>query len=106
MPLLHSLASLALIDCQNLQEISLANNPKLAPLPTHLFHTTPKLEYLDLSYNLWKNLQPEQVPVAPKKLILTGINLECDCSLVWIWELEKQMPGIIEGAKCDGTRLE
>lgn len=106
MPLLYSLAPLALIDCHNLQELSLANNPKLATLPKHLFHTTPKLEFLDLSYNEWNNIQPEQVPVAPKKIILTGINLECDCSLVWMWELERQKPGIIEGAKCDGTMLE
>jgi len=106
MPLLHSLAPLALIDCHNLQELSLANNPKLATLPKHLFHTTPKLEFLDLSYNRWNNMQPEQVPVAPKKIILTGINLQCDCSLVWMWELEKKRPGLLLGAKCDGTFLE
>ena len=38
--------------------------------------------------------------------ICSGVPLQCDCSLLWLWELEERREGeILEGATCDGTEL-
>jgi len=103
-PLLHSIHPLSFLDCRNLSYLSLSSNRKLAPLPPHIFQTTPRLSVLDISNVLWTSLSPEQVPASAKKIIMSGVPLNCDCSLLWLWELQER-GNIIEGAECDKTDL-
>merc|ERR1719308_618228 len=99
-PLLHSIHPLSFLDCRNLSYLSLSRNRKLAPLPPDIFQTTPQLSVLDISNVLWTSLTPEQVPASAKKIIMSGVPLICDCSLLWLWELEER-GDILEGAACD-----
>ena len=103
-PLLHSIEPLSFLDCHNLSYLSLSSNRKLSPLPRDIFQTTPVLSVLDISNVLWTSLSPEQVPASAKKIIMSGVPLNCDCSLLWLWEL-KERGNIIEGAACDQTDL-
>ena len=103
-PLLHSIHPLSFLDCRNLSYLSLSSNRKLAPLPPDIFQTTPQLSVLDISNVLWTSLTPEQVPASAKKIIMSGVPLICDCSLLWLWELEER-GDILEGAACDQTDL-
>ena len=103
-PLLHSIEPLSLLDCDNLSYLSLSRNRKLSPLPRDIFQTTPVLSVLDISNVLWTSLSPEQVPASAKKIIMSGVPLNCHCSLLWLWEL-KERGNIIEGAACDQTDL-
>jgi len=103
-PLLLSIQPLAFIDSQNLTYLSLSSNRKLAPLPPDLFLTTPQLTVFDISNIPWTTLSPDQVPATAKKIIMAGVPLKCDCSLLWLWEL-KERGDIIEGAACDQTDL-
>jgi len=103
-PLLHSIQPLSFLDCRNLSYLSLSSNRKLAPLPPDIFQTTPQLSVLDISNVLWTSLTPEQVPASAKKIIMSGVPLICDCSLLWLWELEER-GDILEGAACDQTDL-
>jgi len=103
-PLLHSIEPLSFLDCNNLSYLSLSSNRKLSPLPRDIFQTTPVLSVLDISNVLWTSLSPEQVPAMAKKIIMSGVPLNCDCSLLWLWEL-KERGNIIEGSACDQTDL-
>jgi len=103
-PLFHSIEPLSFIDCHNLSYLSLSSNRKLSPLPRDIFQTTPKLSVLDISNVLWTSLSPDQVPASAKKIIMSGVPLKCDCSLLWLWEL-KERGDIVEGAACDQTDL-
>ena len=47
---------------------------------------------------------------APDNSVCSGVPLQCDCSLLWLWELqergeERGEGEILEGATCDGTEL-
>ena len=72
MPLLHTLDPLTFLDCQNLTFLSLASNRKLSDLPPGVFSTTPHLQYLDISNVPWTHLTADQLPVNPKKVIVSG----------------------------------
>ena len=37
-------------------------------------------------------------------LLLLGVPLQCDCSLLWLWELTER-GDIVEGAACDNKEL-
>ena len=38
--------------------------------------------------------------------VCSGVPLRCDCSLLWLWELQERGEGeILTGASCDGTDL-
>merc|ERR1712130_1086383 len=78
LPRLETLAPLSLRDLHNLSSLELASCRRLKPLPLDLFATTPKLEALPLA---------------------------CDCSLLWLWEVQQEAKLKVEGAECDGTPL-
>jgi len=105
LPRLETLAPLSLRDLHNLSSLELASCRRLKPLPVDLFATTPNLQVLDFSHLGWTSLPASLLPSSLKEIKLDGLPLTCDCSLLWLWEVEQHGKLKVEGAQCDGTAL-
>ena len=106
LPRLESIAPLALRELHNLSSLSLASCRHLHPLPVDLFSTTPRLSSLDLSHLRWTSLPSSLLPGSLTSLRVEGLPLTCDCSLLWLWDLQQQHRLQLLGAQCDGTPLD
>jgi len=105
LPRLETLAPLSLRDLHNLSSLELASCRRLKPLPIDLFATTPRLQALDFSHLSWTSLSASLLPPSLLQLKLDGLPLTCDCSLLWLWEVQQEDKLKVEGAQCDGTPL-
>merc|ERR1719266_873104 len=105
LPRLETLAPLSLRDLHNLSSLEIASCRRLKPLPVDLFATTPRLQALDFSHLSWTSLPSSLLPQSLLQLKLDGLPLTCDCSLLWLWEVQQLDKLKVEGAQCDGTPL-
>merc|ERR1719266_1711814 len=105
LPRLETLAPLSLRDLHNLSSLEITSCRRLKPLPVDLFATTPRLQALDFSHLSWTSLPSSLLPQSLLQLKLDGLPLTCDCSLLWLWEVQQLDKLKVEGAQCDGTPL-
>lgn len=75
-------------DNVKLSKLFIEFNPNLEPLPWGLFDDGSSVEVLGLRGNSWSTLSPRQLPVnSMKQLHISGLPLNCNCSVVWLWDL-------------------
>lgn len=102
---LQSLDGHTFLNNARLSQLYLENNQELLPLPYGIFAANALLKTLSLRNNTkWTTLSPHQVPVRSiRQLMISGINFNCNCSLIWLWEMYQRQndSGItMDAARC------
>lgn len=94
----NSLQSLdeSILNSRELGYLSIAHNP-LEKVPTQLFQKLSKLKNLDLSYS-----KLDEIPQIPERMIvnelqLTGVSLNCDCSILWLTDYARELGHTTKG---------
>ena len=91
MPDLETVDGHAFVGSLKLRELWLEANPELSPLPWGVFDTNVNLETVGFKNNTWSTLSPHQIPKQSlRSLYLEGIPLNCNCSVIWLWEIYRR----------------
>lgn len=90
MPNLTRIDQRAFVDNIKLEVVSFDENKEIKTLPTRLFHRNPRLIHISVVDNSLSTLESTHFPLDQLQTLRLGGNpFICNCSLMWLWELER-----------------
>lgn len=105
---MYQLASIdghAFANNAKLSQLYLENNQEVLPLPYGIFSSNTQMKTLSLRNSTqWTTLSPHQVPPlrSIRQLMISGISFNCNCSLIWLWEMYQRQN--VSGIEMDAAR--
>ncbi|RZF39867.1 hypothetical protein LSTR_LSTR014166 [Laodelphax striatellus] len=94
MPFLQQIDSRAFVDNIHLERIVMNENRLVRSLPKRVFHGNPHLMHISVRDNSISTLDASYFPLERlRSLDVSGNPFNCNCSLLWLWELAEQESG-------------
>ncbi|XP_039297788.1 chondroadherin-like [Nilaparvata lugens] len=91
MPYLQQIDARAFVDNIHLERIVMNENRLVRSLPKRVFHGNPHLMHISLRDNSISTLDASFFPLERlRSLDVSGNPFNCNCSLLWLWELAEQ----------------
>lgn len=91
MPNLTKIDQRAFVDNIKLENISLNDNKEIKMLPTRLFYGNQRVVHISIADNGLSTLESTHFPLDQLlSLKLGGNPFVCNCSLMWLWNLEQE----------------
>lgn len=89
--MLNKIDPRAFVDNINLERLRLDDNIAVEYLPTRLFYGNPKLTHISVRNNQLSKVDASHFPLDQlKTLKLSGNPWQCNCSLMWLWQLGQE----------------
>lgn len=89
MPNLTKIDQRAFVDNIKLENISFDDNKEIKTLPTRLFYGNPRVLHISMADNGLSTLESSHFPLDQLQTLQLGGNpFICNCSLMWLWNLE------------------
>lgn len=88
---LSKIDSRAFVDNIRLETVIMDYNSNIKTIPTRIFHGNHHLIHVSIRENALSTIDSSHFPLDRlKSLDLSGNPLNCNCSLLWLWELVQQ----------------